>query len=103
MMIDCLLRLPNIKTEYTRKSFCFMGAKVYDELPIALSKTSIMALGLIFSSYIWLVGKLERSLYLLSELIYRINTSAMEVAVINVCPPVKYTYNYTYIQCITRI
>ena len=25
---ECLLRLPNIKTEYVRKSFLFMGAKV---------------------------------------------------------------------------
>ena len=33
---------------------------------------------------------------LLSELLYRINTSAMEVAVIDVCP-VKYTKNYKHI------
>ena len=29
-----LLRLPAVKTEYARRSFSFMGAKVYNELPI---------------------------------------------------------------------
>ena len=29
----CLLKLPKIRTEYTRKSFHFMGAKIYNELP----------------------------------------------------------------------
>ena len=28
------LKLPRIKTEYARKSFMFMGAKVYNELPL---------------------------------------------------------------------
>ena len=35
----CLIRLPCIKAEYARKSFHFMGAKLYDELPIDLRKT----------------------------------------------------------------
>ena len=30
--------LPRIKTEYARKSFMFMGAKVYNELPLELRK-----------------------------------------------------------------
>ena len=36
---ECLLRLPNIKTEYVRKSFFFMGAKVYNNFPIEICKT----------------------------------------------------------------
>ena len=32
------LRLPRIKTEYARKSFMFMGAKVYNDLPLELRK-----------------------------------------------------------------
>ena len=36
---ECLIRLPCIKTEYARKSFHFMGAKMYNELPIDLRKT----------------------------------------------------------------
>ena len=32
------LKLPRIKTEYARKSFLFMGAKVYNELPLELRK-----------------------------------------------------------------
>ena len=36
---DCLIRLPCIKTEYARKSFHFMGAKLYIELPINVRKT----------------------------------------------------------------
>ena len=32
------LRLPRIKTEYARKSFMFMGAKVYNDLPLELHK-----------------------------------------------------------------
>ena len=32
------LELPKIKTEYARKSFMFMGAKVYNELPMELRK-----------------------------------------------------------------
>ena len=36
---DWLIRLPCIKTEYTRKSFHFMGAKLYNELPIDVRKT----------------------------------------------------------------
>ena len=31
---QCLLKLPRIKTEYTRKSFRFKGAKIYNDLPI---------------------------------------------------------------------
>ena len=34
----CLLKLPKIKTEYARKSFRFMGAKIYNELPIDIRK-----------------------------------------------------------------
>ena len=33
---NCTLKLPRIKTEYARKSFMFMGAKVYNELPLEL-------------------------------------------------------------------
>ena len=33
-----LLRLPAVKTEYARRSFFFMGAKVYNELPIEVWK-----------------------------------------------------------------
>ena len=33
-----LLRLPAVKTEYARRSFFFMGAKVYNELPIEVRK-----------------------------------------------------------------
>ena len=36
---ECLIRLPGIKTEYSRKSFHFMGTKLYNELPIDLRKT----------------------------------------------------------------
>ena len=32
------LKLPRIKTEYARKSFMFMGANVYNELPLELRK-----------------------------------------------------------------
>ena len=35
---QCLLKLPRIKTEYARKSFRFMGAKIYNELPIEIRK-----------------------------------------------------------------
>ena len=38
---ECLIRLPCIKTEYARKSFHFMGAKLYNELPIDLKKTKL--------------------------------------------------------------
>ena len=31
--------VPKIKTEYARKSFRFMGAKIYNELPIEIRKT----------------------------------------------------------------
>ena len=31
-------KLPRIKTEYARKSFMFMGAKVYNDLPLELRK-----------------------------------------------------------------
>ena len=36
---ECLIRLPCIKTEHARKSFHFMGAKLYNELPIDVRKT----------------------------------------------------------------
>ena len=36
---ECLIRLPCIKTEYARKLFHFMGAKLYNELPIDVRKT----------------------------------------------------------------
>ena len=36
---QCLIRLPSIKIEYARKSFHFMGAKLYNELPIEIRKT----------------------------------------------------------------
>ena len=36
---ECLIRLPGIKIEYARKSFHFMGARTYNELPIELRKT----------------------------------------------------------------
>ena len=36
---ECLIRLLCIKTEYARKSFQFMGAKLYNELPVDLRKT----------------------------------------------------------------
>ena len=32
-------KLPEIKTEYARKSFRFMGAKIYNELPLDIRKT----------------------------------------------------------------
>ena len=35
---ECLIRLPGIKTEYARKSYHFMGAKLYNELPIDLRR-----------------------------------------------------------------
>ena len=36
---DCFTILPKIKTEYARRSFDFMGAKVYNELPLEIRKT----------------------------------------------------------------
>ena len=36
---DCLAFLPKIKTEYARRSFYFMGAKVYNDLPLEIRKT----------------------------------------------------------------
>ena len=36
---QCLVKLPKIKTEYARKSFRFMGAKIYNELPLDIRKT----------------------------------------------------------------
>ena len=33
-----LLRLPIIRTEYARRSFYYMGAKVYNELPLEIRK-----------------------------------------------------------------
>ncbi len=33
-----LLKLPAIRTEYARKSFYFMGAKLYNELPLEIRK-----------------------------------------------------------------
>ena len=33
-----ILKLPAIRTEYARKSFYFMGAKIYNELPIELRR-----------------------------------------------------------------
>ena len=38
---NCTLRLPSIKQEYTRKSFLYMGAKVYNELPLDIRQTEI--------------------------------------------------------------
>ena len=35
----CLIKLLGIKTEYSRKSFHFMGAKLYNDLPIDLLKS----------------------------------------------------------------
>ena len=35
----CTLRLPSIKKEYARKSFLYMGAKVYNELPLDIRQT----------------------------------------------------------------
>ena len=35
---ECLIRLPCIKIEYARKLFYFMGAKLYNELPLELRK-----------------------------------------------------------------
>ena len=35
---DNILKLPAIRTEYARKSFYFMGAKIYNELPIELRR-----------------------------------------------------------------
>ncbi len=32
------LKLPRIKTEYARKSFMYMGAIVYNELPLDIRK-----------------------------------------------------------------
>ena len=32
----CLLKIPNVKLETTTKSFHFMGAKIYNELPIKI-------------------------------------------------------------------
>ena len=36
---NCTLRLPNIKKEYARKSFLYMGAKMYNELPLDVRQT----------------------------------------------------------------
>ena len=36
---NCTLRLPRIKKEYARKSFLYMGAKVYNELPLEVRRT----------------------------------------------------------------
>ena len=36
---ECLIRLPGIKTEYARKTFHFMDATLYNELPFNLRKT----------------------------------------------------------------
>ena len=35
---EYLLKLPTIRTEYARKSFYFMGAKLYNDLPLELRK-----------------------------------------------------------------
>ena len=35
----CTLRLPTIKKEYARKSFQYMGSKVYNELPLDMRRT----------------------------------------------------------------
>ena len=35
---QCLVKLPKIETEYARKSFRFMGAKICNELPINIRK-----------------------------------------------------------------
>ena len=35
---QCLVKFPKIKTEYERKSFPFMAAKIYNELPINIRK-----------------------------------------------------------------
>ena len=35
----CLLKLPKIRTEYACKSFHFMGAKIYNELPTEIRNT----------------------------------------------------------------
>ena len=32
------VKIPRIKTEYARKSFMFMGANMYNELPLELRK-----------------------------------------------------------------
>ena len=40
---QCLLKLPRIKTEYACKSFCFMGAKIYNELPMGIRKTESLS------------------------------------------------------------
>ncbi len=34
-----LIKLPKIKTEYARKSFRFMGAKIYNKLPLDIRQT----------------------------------------------------------------
>ena len=36
---QCLVKLPKIRTEYARKPFRFMGAKIYNELPVNIRKT----------------------------------------------------------------
>ena len=36
---DCVLRLPNIKTEFCRKSFFIMGAEVYYQVPTVLGRS----------------------------------------------------------------
>ena len=36
---NCSLRLPRIKNEYARKSFLYMSAKVYNELPLDIRQT----------------------------------------------------------------
>ena len=36
---QCFVKLPKIKTECARKSFHFMGAKIYNDLPIDVRKT----------------------------------------------------------------
>ena len=36
---NCSRRLPRIKNEYTRKSFLYMSAKVYNELPLDIRQT----------------------------------------------------------------
>ena len=34
-----MLKLPNIRLEYCRGSFYYMGAKLYNDLPIMIRKT----------------------------------------------------------------
>ena len=51
----CLINLPTIKLEYARRGFYFMGAKLYNELPLNIrSATSFANIYIYIYIYIYI-------------------------------------------------